>query len=57
MPNGKPLARLRITQIYSDSLEDTVKNLMQSLGKLNRPYLTSVEEKLLGVLELEYASK
>ncbi|MBD2492370.1 hypothetical protein [Aulosira sp. FACHB-615] len=44
----------RISRIYSDSLEDTVKNLLQSLGKLNRPCLTAVEEKLLSVLELEY---
>ncbi|MEA5603243.1 hypothetical protein [Nostoc sp. UHCC 0252] len=43
-----------ITQISSDSLEETVKNLLQSLGKLNRPYLTAVEEKLLSVLESEY---
>ncbi|WP_242063012.1 hypothetical protein [Nostoc sp. FACHB-145] len=45
-----------ITQIYSDSLEETVKNLLQSLGKLNRPYLTGVEEKLLTVLEAEYGN-
>ncbi|MBD6621311.1 hypothetical protein FNW02_37920 [Komarekiella sp. 'clone 1'] len=44
----------RITRVYSDSLEETVKSLLQSLGKLNRPYLTAVEEKLLSVLELEY---
>jgi hypothetical protein len=43
----------RITRIYSDSLEETVKNLLQWLGKLNRAYLTAVEEKLLGVLEAE----
>nr|WP_322666227.1 hypothetical protein [Dendronalium sp. ChiSLP03b]MDZ8209005.1 hypothetical protein [Dendronalium sp. ChiSLP03b] len=36
----------RITQIHSDSLEETVKNLLQSLGKLNRPYLNAVEEKV-----------
>lgn len=46
----------RLHRIYSDSLEETVKNLLQSLGKLNRPYLTSVEEKLLNVLELEMRS-
>ncbi|MBD2449937.1 hypothetical protein H6G76_22785 [Nostoc sp. FACHB-152] len=45
--------RDRISAIYSDSLEETVKNRLQSLGKLNRPYLTAVEEKLLGVLELK----
>ncbi|WP_225225985.1 hypothetical protein [Komarekiella delphini-convector] len=46
--------RLRISRVYSDSLEETVKNLLQSLGKLNRPYLTAVEEKLLNLLESEY---
>ena len=44
----------RISRVYSDSLEETVKSLLQSLGKLNRPYLTIVEEKLLSVLESEY---
>jgi hypothetical protein len=43
----------RIAQIYSDSLEETVKNLLQSLGKVNRPYLTAMEEKLLSLLEAE----
>ncbi|MFN6569892.1 hypothetical protein [Dendronalium sp. ChiSLP03b] len=47
----------RISRIYSNSLEETVLNLLQSLGKLNRPYLTAVEEKLLSVLELEYAER
>ncbi|WP_322746386.1 hypothetical protein [Nostoc sp. LEGE 12450] len=44
----------RISRVYSDSLEETVKNLLQSLGKVNRPYLTAVEEKLLTLLESEY---
>ncbi|WP_341532048.1 hypothetical protein WKK05_40890 (plasmid) [Nostoc sp. UHCC 0302] len=44
----------RIARIHSDSLEETVKSLLQSLGKLNRAYLTAVEEKLLNVLESEY---
>ncbi|QFS49901.1 hypothetical protein [Nostoc sphaeroides] len=44
----------RISRVYSDSLEDTAKSLLQSLGKVNRPYLTAVEEKLLKVLESEY---
>ncbi|MEH1868924.1 MAG: hypothetical protein V7K69_28565 [Nostoc sp.] len=43
----------RINRVYSDSVEETVKILLQSLGKLNRPYLTTVEEKLLNVLEIE----
>ncbi|MBW4689270.1 MAG: hypothetical protein KME40_30305 [Komarekiella atlantica HA4396-MV6] len=47
----------RLVRIYSDSLEETVKNLLQSLGKLNRPYLTAVEEKLLNLLELEYGNE
>ncbi|MDZ8070989.1 MAG: hypothetical protein RMY64_36125 [Nostoc sp. DedQUE08] len=29
--------RCRIGRVYSDSLEETVKSLLQSLGKLNRP--------------------
>ncbi|MBG1258057.1 hypothetical protein, partial [Nostoc commune] len=44
----------RISRVYSDSLEETVKNLLQLLGKVNRPYLTAVEEKLLTLLESEY---
>lgn len=44
----------RISRVYSDSLEETVKSLLQSLGKLNRPWLTGVEEKLLGLIEKEY---
>ncbi|WP_242059336.1 MULTISPECIES: hypothetical protein [Nostoc] len=44
----------RINRVYSDSLEETVKSLLQLLGKVNRPYLTAVEEKLLSVLESEY---
>ena len=43
----------RISRIYCDSLEETVKSLLQLLGKLSRPYLTAVEEKLLNVLESE----
>jgi hypothetical protein len=47
----------RLALIYSDSLEETVKNLLQSLGRLNRSYLTAVEEKLLSVLETEYEER
>ncbi|MDZ8140468.1 MAG: hypothetical protein RM049_35120 [Nostoc sp. DedQUE04] len=43
----------RISRVYSDSLEETVKSLLQLLGKLNRPYLTELEEKLLSLLESE----
>ncbi|MEH1820105.1 MAG: hypothetical protein V7L31_13665 [Nostoc sp.] len=44
----------RISRVYSDSLEETVKSLLQLLGKVNRPYLTTVEEKLLSLIEREY---
>ncbi|HYX13038.1 MAG TPA: hypothetical protein VE944_01450 [Nostoc sp.] len=44
----------RLVRIYSYSLEETAKNLLQSLGKLNRPYLTGLEEKLLTLVESEY---
>jgi hypothetical protein len=47
----------RISRVYSDVLEETVKSLLQSLGKLNRPYLTTVEEKLLTLLESEYGGE
>lgn len=47
----------RIGRVYSSGLEETVKNLLLSLGKLNRPYLTAVEEKLLSVLESEYGGE
>ncbi|MCC5632602.1 hypothetical protein LC613_41925 [Nostoc sphaeroides CHAB 2801] len=43
----------RISRVYFDSLEETVKSLLQSLGKVNRPYLTELEEKLLSLLESE----
>ncbi|MHC5763022.1 hypothetical protein [Nostoc sp.] len=43
----------RINRVYSDSLEETVKSLLQLLGKVNRPYLTELEEKLLSLLESE----
>ncbi|MBW4457702.1 MAG: hypothetical protein KME55_36510 [Nostoc indistinguendum CM1-VF10] len=44
----------RINRVYSDSVEETVKSLLQLLGKVNRPYITAVEEKLLSVLESQY---
>lgn len=44
----------RISRVYSDSLEETVKSLLQLLGKLNRSWLTAVEEKLLSLIEREY---
>ncbi|MBN3911436.1 MAG: hypothetical protein HWQ35_34345, partial [Nostoc sp. NMS1] len=46
--------RLRINRVYSGALEETVQKFLEMLGKLNRSYLTDLEEKLLRVLELEY---
>ncbi|MEH2172749.1 hypothetical protein [Nostoc sp.] len=47
----------RISRVYFDLLEETIKNLLHSLGKLNASYLTAVEEKLLSVLESEYGGE
>ncbi|MCG6138138.1 MAG: hypothetical protein MET45_26500 [Nostoc sp. LLA-1] len=43
----------RISRVYSPVLEESVQRFLESLGKLNRAYLTALEEKLLGVLESE----
>ncbi|MCC5619414.1 hypothetical protein LC605_31015 [Nostoc sp. CHAB 5836] len=43
----------RITRVYSRGLEESVQRFLESLGKLNRAYLTALEEKLLSLLELE----
>ena len=43
----------RISRVYSSGLEESVQRFLESLGKLNRAYLTALEEKLLGVLEME----
>ncbi len=47
----------RIGRVYSTELEESVQKFLESLGKLNRPYLTVVEEKLLNVLESEYGDE
>jgi hypothetical protein len=36
------------------NLAAIIKSLLQSLGKLNRPWLTAVEDKLLSLIEREY---
>ncbi|MEH1770934.1 MAG: hypothetical protein V7L30_31780, partial [Nostoc sp.] len=43
----------RISRVYSSGLEDSVQKFLEMLGKLNRAYLTALEEKLLTVLESE----
>jgi hypothetical protein len=43
----------RISQVYSNGLEESVQKFLESLGKLKRAYLTDLEEKVLRVLESE----
>ncbi|MBG1268576.1 hypothetical protein [Nostoc sp. WHI] len=43
----------RISRVYSGALEESVQKFLEMLGKLNRAYLTDLEEKLLTVLESE----
>lgn len=38
----------------NENLEEAARTMLKHLGKLKRPYLTAVEEKLLSVLESEY---
>jgi hypothetical protein len=45
--NNQPIGDGDLTPIF-------VKSLLQSLGKLNRPWLTAVEDKLLSLIEREY---
>ncbi len=47
---------LRIAKLYSADMESAARAVLRSLGELRRPYLTKLEEKLLGVLEEEYGS-
>ncbi len=44
---------LRISKLYSPDMEEAGRVVLKSLGELRRPYLTELEEKLLGVLEGE----
>jgi hypothetical protein len=37
-----------------ENLEDAPSAVLKHLGELKRPYLTAVEEKLLGLIEKEY---
>jgi hypothetical protein len=43
----------RLSRVYSSALEESVQKFLESLGKLNRAYLTDLEEKVLSLLELE----
>ena len=40
-------------QLYSQELEETARAVLDLFGKLDRPYLTPLEEKLLAVLEAQ----
>ncbi|MBD2247517.1 hypothetical protein [Nostoc sp. FACHB-888] len=44
------ISRLR----ENENLEEAARAVLKHLGELKRPYLTAVEEKLLGVIEQEY---
>ena len=44
------ISRLR----ESENLEEAPSAMLKYLGELKRPYLTAVEEKLLGFIEKEY---
>jgi len=49
------LASLRISRLReNENLEDAPTAVLKHLGELKRPYLTTVEEKLLGLIEKEY---
>ncbi|MEH1803812.1 MAG: hypothetical protein ACYTXT_39820 [Nostoc sp.] len=37
----------------SENLEEAARAVLKHLGEAKRPYLTDVEEKLLGFVELE----
>jgi hypothetical protein len=44
------ISRLR----ENENLEEAARAVLKHLGELKRPYLTLVEEKLLGLIEREY---
>jgi hypothetical protein len=47
----------RVNRVYSSGLEESVQKFLESLGKLNRAYLTAVEDKILNLLESGYGEK
>ncbi|MBW4458254.1 MAG: hypothetical protein KME55_39855 [Nostoc indistinguendum CM1-VF10] len=45
----------RISRLQeNENLEEAARAVLKHLGELKRPYLTAVEEKLLGLIEQEY---
>ena len=47
----------RVSRMYSSRLEESVQKFLESLGKLNRAYLTDLEGKMLNLLEFEYKKR
>ena len=43
----------RLHRLYSDDLEEAARCTISFFGKLERPYLTTLEEKLLQLLEAQ----
>ena len=41
----------RISKLYDPEMEETARAVLASLGKIDRPWLTDIEESLLAVLE------
>jgi hypothetical protein len=41
----------------NENLEEAAHAVLKYLGEVKRPYLTMVEEKLLGLIEREYGVK
>ena len=41
----------RLTKLYNPEMEETAKAVLASLGRIDRPYLTEFEEKVLKVIE------
>ncbi|ACB51682.1 hypothetical protein cce_2332 [Crocosphaera subtropica ATCC 51142] len=43
----------RLSQIPQQQLEDSVKKFLEELGKIERPFLTALEDKILTLIETE----
>ncbi|MEL4895504.1 hypothetical protein [Crocosphaera sp. Alani8] len=43
----------RLEKIPQNKLEDAARNFLETLGKLDRPFLTNLEDKILTVIETE----
>ena len=41
----------RLSKLYNPEMEDTAKAVLASLGRIDRPWLTEFEEKVLSMLE------